>query len=195
MRWAGPMFVYSQWTMERFYDTLAGTAKSRVSTNRNLSNNLIMMEQKSTLIYVIDHGVPQSSDEDPDGNVQLSKFLTKRLKKSIPATGPAIHDQAADSLLFRGPAKVYIFAAYERSCLKAFFLNEELQIYDRDDADLDAEANSFDIPTYCRTFRSAQFNTGHRGDSYPFRATSLICQRSDQSRSTLLIRYESPSAQ
>lgn len=84
LRWAGPMYVYSQWAMERFCGTFAGMAKSRVATNRNLSNTLVMLEQKHSLVHVLDHGPPESSDEDPDGNLRLSKFLTKQLKKQQP---------------------------------------------------------------------------------------------------------------
>lgn len=195
LRWAGPMYVYSQWAMERFCGTLAGMAKSRSATNRNISNNLSMLEQKNALVYVVNHGAPDSTDEDSDGNIRLTNFLTKRLRKARPPdfANPL---PKIDNLLFCGPSKVHAMTTYERMCLKAFFLNEivtgsnDHNPYNRDDTDLDAEADSFDIPIHCRIYRSASYHTCGRGDFYPFKSTSSKFRRSDQTRSTSLVRFE-----
>lgn len=202
LRWAGPMFVYSQWAMERFCGTLAKMAKSRSATNRNIANNISMLEQKNTLVYVVDHGVPESMDEDEDGNIRLATFLTKRLKKARPLdigitgtlSGPR---PSVDNLLFCGPSKIHIMTRYERMCLKAFFFNESVNIsaddndaYNREDAYLDAEVDSFDIPIHCRIYRSSSYNTCLRGDFYPFKSTSSMFRRSDQTRSTSFVRFE-----
>lgn len=200
LHWAGPMYVYSQWAMERFCGTLAGMAKSRVATNRNISNSLSMVEQKNALLYVIDHGTdPESTDdEDSDGNIRLANFFTRRLKKARPPdagttggiAGPPLN---VDNLLFCGPSKVHRLTTHERICLKAFYLNETVNIdsCNREDADLDADADSFDIPGHCRMYRSASFNTCLRGDFYPFKSTSSVDHRSDQTRSTSFVRFES----
>lgn len=201
LRWAGPMDVYSQWAMERFCGTLAGMTKSRSVTNRNISNNLSMLEQKNTLVYVVNHGAPESTDEESDGNIRLANFLTKRLRKARPPdagitgsfTGPL---PKVDNLLFYGPSKVHAMTTYERMCMKAFFLNEivtdsnDHNPYNRDDTDLDAEADGLDIPTHCRIYRSASYHTCRRGDFYPFKSTSSKFQRSDQTRSTSFVRFE-----
>lgn len=62
-----------------------------------------------------------------------------------------------------------------------------------DDAILETEADSFSIPTHCRTFRSASFNTKKRGDPYIFKSTSSAALRTNQTRSTAFIRFESTS--
>lgn len=191
LRWAGPMYVYSQWAMERFCGTLATSAKSRVATNRNLSINLTMMEQKNCLIYVIgnDNICLGSEDEDSDGNIQLARFLGKRLRNSRPPD--RIEKSDKDFLLFCGPSNPRALTTYERTCLKAFLLNETNgDMWGRNNADLEAHADSFDIPAYCRIFRSASYNTILRGDSYPFKSTSSTARRSNQSRSTSFVRYE-----
>lgn len=84
LQWAGPIYVCSQWAMERSCGTLAGMTKSRVSTNRNISNTLKLLEQKNSLIYVIDHGATSSNsgDEYSDGNILLSNVLAKRIQSS-----------------------------------------------------------------------------------------------------------------
>lgn len=204
LRWTGPMYVCSQWAMERLCGTFAGMSKSRVSTNRNLSNTITMLEQKSTLVYVIDHQAPNSSDEDSDGNIRLSNFLVKRLEKSRPPDGPdmgscyySILHKEVDVVLFVGPSNFRALTVYERICVKSFILRERgYQNYLHDDGGLgdkylEAEADSFNIPSSCRTFRSALFNTENRGDPYIFKSTSSTAQRSNQTRSTAFIRYNS----
>lgn len=197
LRWAGPMYVYSQWAMGRFCGSLAGMAKSRVATNRNISNNLLMLEHKNTLRYVIDHGLPDSaSDEDSDGNIRLANFLTKRLRKSRPPDAGRGLTSKVDKIVFCGPSKARALTAYERTCLKSFFLEERVRVEARylDESDLIAEADSFGIPTHCRTYRSAGYDTCKRGDLYPFKSTSSTARRSNQSRSTSLVRFESRSS-
>lgn len=168
-------------------------AKSRVATNRNLSITLTMLEQKNCLVYAIDHGVPStvmSSDEDTDGNIRLSKFLRRRLNKSRPpdavetSVTPNINS-SVNCIIFCGPSKVRKLTTYERMCLKSFFWDgeDELLHYNGD-------AYDEDIPTCCRIFRSASYNTTHRGDPYPFKVTSSTLKRSNQSRSTSFVRFE-----
>lgn len=148
-------------------------------------------------MYVIDHSAPRSSDEDSDGNIRLSSFLARRIKSSRP---PDIEDPKLtpkiDILCYNGPSSIRALTAHERTCLKAFFLNEDQQEYAHtfnlrlDDEDLDAQANDFEIPASCRVYRMAFFHTRHQGDPYSFKATSLIIQRADQTRSTSLVRFE-----
>lgn len=192
MRWAGPMYVYSQWAMERFCGTLAGMAKSRVATNRNLSIGLTLLEQKSTLVYVIDHGVPESEDEDEDGNIRLAKFLTKKLENSRPSDGGEL--KGIDYLLFCGPSTLHTLTTHERICLKAFYLNEQAQNPNNNKADLETKVDTYDsyfsAGVCCRVFRAASYDTCIRGDPYAFKSTSSTCRRSNQSRSTAHVRYE-----
>lgn len=205
LRWAGPMYAYSQWAMERFCGTLAGMAKSRVATNQNISNTLVMLEQKNSLVYVVDHGVPQSSDEDSDGNVRLSSFLAKRIDKARPPNTASAGLQRSglaqnhemDTVFFSGPSSVRALTGHERICLKTFFLQETLHdfseagAYDLEDTELNAQADDIDIPRECRVYRAAFFNTRLREDPYPFKATSSTSRRENQTRSTSLVRFES----
>lgn len=97
--------------MERFCGTLAGVAKSKVSNNRNISNTLTMLEQRNSLIYVIDCGTtsPNSSDEDSDGNILLSNFLAKRLQNARPPDTENPNPKLAptvDVLSFTGPSRI-----------------------------------------------------------------------------------------
>lgn len=206
LRWTGPMYVCSQWAMERLCGTFAGMAKSRVSTNRNLSNTITMLEQRSTLVYVIDHQAPNSSDEDSDGNIRLSNFLVKRLAKSRPPDAPHMDSnyhptlhRGVDVVLFVGPSSFRALTTHERMCVKSFILRErgyqnysqDYELEGLDEERLGAEADSFNIPSSCRIFRSALFNTTERGDPYIFKSTSSTAQRSNQSRSTAFICYDS----
>lgn len=196
LRWAGPMYVYSQWGMERLCGTFASMAKSRVATNRNLSNTLIMVEQKNSLIYTVSYGTLRSSDEDSDGNIRLSNFLAKKLKTShLDNTAPT-PNTGRDTLIFCGPSRVRGLTTYERMCLKAYILDElTYQDIAQEEEALQTEANSLEIPTHCRTFRAALFNTRQRGDTYVFKSTSSTAQRSNQTRSTAYIRFELLSRQ
>lgn len=170
-------------------------AKSRVTRNRNLSITLTMLEQKNCLVYAIDHGVPGavlSSDEDADGNIRLSKFLRSRLNKSCPQdTVGTSYSVTADinstvnHILCCGPSEVRKLTTYERMCLKSFFWDWEDELIRHNGDEYDE-----DIPTRCRTFRSASYNTSRRGDPYPFKATSSNLKRSNQSRSTSFVRFE-----
>lgn len=108
LQWAGPMYAYSQWGMERLCGTFARMAKSRVSTNRNLSSTIEMLEQKNTVVYALDYEAPHSSDDDSDGNLRLSNFLVKRLKMSRPPDVPVV-DSDTDVLLFRGPSQILLY--------------------------------------------------------------------------------------
>lgn len=203
LRWGGPMFVYSQWAMEWFCSTLAKMAKSRSSTNRNRASSISMLEQKNTLLYVVDHGVLESTDEDEDGNIRLATFLTRRLKKDraldIGITGTRSGPRpSVDNLLFCGPSRIHTITRYERMCLKAFFFNESANLgtdnndaYNPENSYLDDEVDSFDIPTHCCIYRSCSYNTCLRGDFYPFKSTSSACGRSDQTRSTSFVHFES----
>lgn len=196
--WAGPLYVYSQWAMERFCGTLARSAKSRVATNRNISNNLVILEQKNTLVYVVDQGTPETvADEDSDGNIRLGKFVTKRLKNACPTNADITGSLAGprlevDSLIFCGPSQAHTLTTYERTCLKTFFFNLDCDLAaSHDRRDLEADAHGLDIPTKCHMYRSASYNTCKRGDSYPFKSTSSAFRRSDQTRSTSFVRFES----
>lgn len=53
IRWAGPMYVYWQWPMERVCGMIAGSAKSRVSANRNMAISIVQNEQRNHLPYVV----------------------------------------------------------------------------------------------------------------------------------------------
>lgn len=85
---------------------------------------------------------------------------------------------------------------YERVCVKLFSWNREHEPihynYNHDDADLDTDTGSSGIPTCCRTFHSANYNTSSCGNlyRYPFKATSSSFERSNQSRSTSFVRFE-----
>lgn len=149
------------------------------------------------MVYTIDRGLPGpllSSDEDADGNIQLSKFLRRRRLntshlQSVVETGAG---PDVNYILFRGPSNVRKLTAYERVCLKSFFWGpdgeDELMHHNRDDTDLDAYVDSFDIPSHCRTFRSVSYNTSSR--PYPCKATSSNLERSNQSRSTSFVCFE-----
>lgn len=77
-------------------------------------------------------------------------------------------------------------------CTRAYLLDEgEFHQSGWSDEDLEADADSFDIPTYCRVFRGASFDTRLRGDAYIFKSTSSNSPRTNQSRSTSFVRYES----
>lgn len=201
LRWAGPMDVYSQRAIERFCSTLAKSAKSRVATSRNISNNLVMLKQKNTLLYVVGQGTPQSvGDEDLDGNIRLARFVTKRLKKTSPPNVAISPRLDVDSLVFCGPSQAHTLTTYERTGLKRFFFNLDFDLTgsndfeadeDRIGRDLEADADGLEIPTECHMYRSAYYNTCKRGDSYPFKSTSSALQRSDQTRSTSFVRFES----
>ncbi|KAH0611860.1 uncharacterized protein H6S33_011125 [Morchella sextelata] len=198
IRWAGPMYSYSQWAMERFCGTLSRTAKSRVSTNKNISNTITMLEQKNCLVYVIDQeGITvESSDEDSDGNILLAKFLSKRIKNSRPPEAKMISDmRERDTITFCGPSKVKPLTPYERICLRNFLGNEDfdvdLAIDDAEDSQLDATADGYEIPLHCRVFRAVDFKTTvQRGDPYPFKATSSTRQRSNLTRSTSFVSFK-----
>ncbi|KAH0603579.1 uncharacterized protein H6S33_007901 [Morchella sextelata] len=195
LKWAGPMFSYSQWAMERFCGTLAKTAKSRVSTNQNIANTITMLEQKNALVYVIDHEniAMQSSDEDSDGNIRLSKFLSRRIKASRPPDAQSQTGQLQVEnnykITFCGPSKIKPLTPYQRMILKNFLAHENnmqesnVALLDIEDIHLDEQADGFDIPTHCRVFRAAHFETKHR-DPYPFKATSSTMKRSNLTRST-----------
>ncbi|KAI5850570.1 hypothetical protein DFP73DRAFT_472778 [Morchella snyderi] len=53
IRWAGPMYVYWQWPMERVCGIIAWTAKSRVQANRNMAITMAVNERRNHLPYVI----------------------------------------------------------------------------------------------------------------------------------------------
>lgn len=199
LQWAGPMYVYSPGAMERSCGTLAGMTKSRVSTNRNISNTLTLLEQKNSLVYVIDHGAtsPNSGDEDFDGNTPLSNLLAKRIQSSrLQDNEDPLLTPSMDILRDNGPSRIRAITAHEKTCLPVFFVNEDQYTYVRtfnlriNDEDFEAQSDEFDIPISCRVDSTAFFNTRHHGDPYPFKATSSTIQRADQTRSMSFIRFE-----
>ncbi|KAH0606078.1 uncharacterized protein H6S33_003739 [Morchella sextelata] len=150
---------------------------------------------KNALVYVIDHEniAMQSSDEDSDGNIRLSKFLSRRIKASrLPDAQSQTGQLQVENnykITFCGTSKIKPLTPYQRMILKNFLAHENnmqesnVALLDIEDIHLDEQVDGFDIPTHCGVFRAAHFETQHR-DPYPFKATSLTMKRSNLTRST-----------
>lgn len=85
IRWAGPMFVYWQFPMERFCGMVKFQIKSRTSANVNIANVQRMVEQTNLLPFVLDNVKPFSGSKkscyDENGCLLLEKLLYAALKK------------------------------------------------------------------------------------------------------------------
>lgn len=64
IRWAGSMYLYCQWPMERVSRMIASLVKSRVFTNRNITITLVLNEQCNNLLYVIASVVAASTGSE-----------------------------------------------------------------------------------------------------------------------------------
>lgn len=103
-----------------------------------------------------------SGDEDSNGGIKISRVLSKQLKKPRAPNGVWVAQR--DTLTLCGPSRTKPLSPYERTCLQEFILSHE-QVRphrnDMDEMDLDAEADSYDVPTHCRVFRSVIYNTAN----------------------------------
>jgi hypothetical protein len=149
------------------------------------------------LIYTVDHGYPSSEDKDADGNISLSRFLTKRINKSKPLNdiGSTLSENRTDFILFCGLSKKHTLKGHERLCIEDFYLDEHAaQNFNRDldDTQLHEKANSYNIPKHCYIFRSAAFDTRQRGNSYSFNSYSSAYNKSNLNQycPTSYVRFE-----
>ncbi|KAH0604134.1 uncharacterized protein H6S33_007165 [Morchella sextelata] len=127
IRWAGPMFVYWQWPMERVCGMIAATAKSKVSANRNMAITMVLNERRNHLPYVLpkisnEDDVADGSGqyEDEDGNILLHRLFTKRLDKAS-ANQYSKDIQHASFSTFHRPTKPHVLSNWQRRALKGYF--------------------------------------------------------------------------
>lgn len=98
------MHVYAQWAMERLCGMITRTAKSRVKANRNMENNMLLMEAKHCLSYVTnsaDFRAYESDDENRSGTLMLTRIFERRLQSGMPqnsriAVGSCLLTQVRD---------------------------------------------------------------------------------------------------
>lgn len=83
IRWAGPMYVYWQYPMERLCGMIKFQIKSRQKTNVNIANVQMMVEQTNLLPFVLDHVDADHGPAhfDQDGNYLLEKILARAFNK------------------------------------------------------------------------------------------------------------------
>lgn len=83
IRWAGLMYVYWQFSMERLCGMIKFQIKSRSKTNVNIANVQQMVEQTNLLPYVLDNVKTADGGwayHDEDGYLLLERLLGKALR-------------------------------------------------------------------------------------------------------------------
>lgn len=144
IKWAGPMYVYSQWTMERFCGTSGRMAKSKVQANRNMSLTLLKQEIRNHIPYVIrwDRVDPQSytngSSNDTDDAGELWDRCVQYLDKEHNPQPPRPKRQDETNPRLRGPSHRYSLPSSDHKKLIQYFKKFKITV-DHSDSDTDSD--------------------------------------------------------
>jgi len=135
----GPMWVYSQWVMERLCGMIVQYAQNRFCANRNMEINLLLQEQRNLIPYfqfrvrktpannedLIDRSEvdpderdpddPAIQDEDEDGNVHLYEFFM-----SLVSEGKERHEGAVEPVSLIGPSKKLVITSQLSIAIRAY---------------------------------------------------------------------------
>lgn len=177
IRWAGPMYVYWQWPMERVCGMIAATAKSRVAANRNMAISMALNERRNHLPYVVSFPAADVGFEDADGNILLHQLFAKRLRSD--RMGPTASKKVLQGV-FGKPAKSGTLNNWQRRSLKTYL---HLSTTSKDDM-LNTKASLEHIPKKC--IRWASYAPG--GDE-PFTVISSTMRRSNSTRNSSMVMY------
>lgn len=177
IRWAGPMYVYWQWPMERVCGMIAATARSRVSANRNMAITLALNERRNHLPYVIALPASNSNDEDSDGNVLLHRLFTKSLSGSNP---PGQAQAVVLPEIFGKPTRSANLTTWQRRALKAY-LDSSVTPGDIIDTGIGQ------IPAKCLCWASYSSNFESNFDR--FTVISSTMRRGNSTRSSSSVMY------
>ncbi|KAH8152606.1 uncharacterized protein LAJ45_03447 [Morchella importuna] len=190
IRWAGPMFVYWQWPMERVCGMIAASAKSRVSANRNMAITMLLNERRNHLPYVIAlPGIGQDGDnseyEDQDGNILLHRFFARRLKAI--STVPPDPEERSRKPHFSRPARKHTLSNWERRYLK-FYLQEHIRLTEEGSIErFDMQVALDNLPTECIKWSSCTIYH----DLDPFVVTSSSMKRVNATRNSSIVMFDS----
>lgn len=173
IRWLGPMYVYSQWPMERVCGMIAASAKSRVCANRNMGLTMLLNEQRNHIPYVLPQNIfnMAAEAEDADGALLLHRLVAKRLTRN----GPILQNSTAGGL--RPPQRSGVLNRWQREALRSFF-------YQRFD---DTAVPYITTPRDC--IRWASFTSKDPANNI-FTVVSSQLRRGNSTRSSSMVRYE-----
>jgi hypothetical protein len=195
----GPMWVYSQWVMERMCGLMVRNARNHYTANRNMEINLLLQEQRNVIPYLnleledpihvesgleiwldtlgnqVQPAAETSDSESADGNIDLLN-LYMDLLRSIPVRQ---RTESGNLPVLRKPCFAMSFDAQLtrelRNCL-----------------------GSVERPSSCVEWSSCVFpaRAGHTATvGRPFTVTTLRRRKSNSTRSSHFVRVRTESGE